>query len=169
MRLLIIATLLQFTANLYYSSNMSDPSQQFSQQLKKAGYSLTKSREMVFAALQDTEPQTMAELVAACPGINRTSIYRSVTLFEELGIVQRLQMGWKYKLELTDSFVHHHHHLSCVNCGIVIALPEDDILEARLQTLAQAANFQAQDHQLEIRGLCQNCQQIALETAANSN
>lgn len=136
---------------------MSDPAEQFRLRLRTANLSLTATRQLVFAALQDQEPQTMAELVSACPGINRASVYRTVSTFEELGIVQRLQIGWKYKLELTDSFAHHHHHLSCSNCGTIIALPEDDILEKRLLALARAHNFAAADHQLEIRGLCQSC------------
>ena len=137
---------------------MSEPSEQFESTLKKRGYSLTAARRTVFDALQGEEPLTMHELVGRCKDIDRASIYRTIALFERLGIVQRLQMGWKYKLELTDSFVHHHHHLSCVNCGKIIALPEDDVLEARLHTLAAAKRFQPQDHQLEIRGLCVDCQ-----------
>ncbi len=109
-------------------------------------------------ALQSHETQTMHELVARCPGIDRATMYRNVELFIELGIIQRLQIGWKYQLELTDSFVHHHHHLSCTHCGTVIALAEDTELESRLVALAASQQFVAIDHQLEIRGLCSNCQ-----------
>jgi len=138
---------------------MSEPIEQLEQTLKKNSFSLTAARRTVFLALQGHEPQSMHDLVVRCGnGVDRASIYRTIALFERLGIVQRLQMGWKYKLELTGSFVHHHHHLSCVNCGKIIALPEDDVLEARLHTLAAAKRFQPQDHQLEIRGLCVDCQ-----------
>jgi Fe2+ or Zn2+ uptake regulation protein len=36
-------------------------------------------------------------------------------------------------------------------------LPEDRALEKRLRSLAYARGFAAQDHQLEIRGLCSSC------------
>jgi Fur family ferric uptake transcriptional regulator len=72
--------------------------------------------------------------------------------------VHRLQIGWKYRLELTDAFTHHHHHLSCTLCGKVIPLPEDPMLEMRLRAMAGSQQFLAQDHQLEIRGQCKNCQ-----------
>ncbi len=137
---------------------MSEPIDQLTQSLKSAGYSLTQARKAVFSALQGHEPQTMHELVASCKTVDRASVYRIIALFEQLGIVQRLQIGWKYKIELTGSFVHHHHHLSCLQCGKVIALPEDEDLENRLHDLASAQNFLPQDHQLEIRGLCQTCQ-----------
>jgi Fur family transcriptional regulator, ferric uptake regulator len=78
-------------------------------------------------------------------------------LFERLGIVQRLQIGLKYKLELSAAFSHHHHHLSCTRCGAIIPFEEDPALEKRLALLATAKNFQPIDHQLEIRGFCSNC------------
>ena len=138
---------------------MADPLQQFKTTLKAAGYSLTKTRQLVFAALQDKEPQTMHEVVAACAGqADRASVYRTVKLFEKLGIVQRLQIGWKYKLELSDSFHHHHHHLTCELCGRTIPLPEDPQLEKRLRNLARTQNFTMRGHQLEIQGLCSDCQ-----------
>jgi Fur family ferric uptake transcriptional regulator len=139
---------------------MSSPLQQMKTTLKAHGYSFTKPRRQLFAALEAHESQTMHQLVAHCPDIDRATVYRNVELFEELGIVQRLQIGWKYRLELTDNFVHHHHHLTCTRCGVVIALTEDAELEARLLNLATGLNFQASDHQLEIRGLCENCQKI---------
>lgn len=128
--------------------------------LKQQNQSLTKTRQLVFAALQDKEPQTMHEVVNRCQGqVDRASVYRVIALFERIGIVQRLQIGWKYKLELSDAFHHHHHHLTCLNCGRIIPLPEDPQLENRLQQLATTAQFQTQDHQVEIRGWCQNCQE----------
>lgn len=133
------------------------PLEQLRKTLKKHGRSLTHPREAVFMALQNQEALSINELVAACPAIDRVSIYRSINLFEDLAIVQRLQLGWKYKLELTGDFREHHHHLVCLNCGRVIHFDEDKVLEARFKRIAQANNFALQDHQLEIQGLCANC------------
>ncbi len=136
---------------------MTEPLQQLQQSLKGQG-SLTLPRQVVFSALLGHEPQTMAQLVAVCADqIDRASVYRTIALFERLGIVQRLQIGWKYKLELSDAFHHHHHHLTCLKCGRTTPLPEDKQLENRLQQLAQTQNFTMQGHQLEVQGLCQNC------------
>lgn len=137
---------------------MPEPLEQFKTALKHQGQSLTRARLAVFNALQDKEPQTMREVVAACGGqVDRASVYRTIALFERLGIVQRLQIGWKYKLELSDSFHHHHHHLTCTNCGRTIPLPEDRQLEARLHTLSRSQDFTMKGHQLEIQGLCADC------------
>lgn len=137
---------------------MTEPLEQFRTTLKTNSQSLTRTRLAVFNVLQDKEPQTMREVVAACAGqVDRASVYRTITLFERLGIVQRLQIGWKYKLELSDAFHHHHHHLTCSRCGTTIPLPEDRQLEAWLHTLARGQDFIMKGHQLEIQGLCQNC------------
>lgn len=137
---------------------MTEPLEQLKIALKQGGQSLTKARQAVFEAMQDKEPQTMHELVAACRGqADRASIYRTIAVFERLGIVQRLQIGWKYKLELSDSFHHHHHHLTCTNCGVTTPLPEDDELEDRLKYLSDTKGFEMRGHQLEIQGLCANC------------
>lgn len=138
---------------------MPNPLEQFKTTLKTQAYSLTKTRQLVFSALQDKEPQTMREVVAACAGqADRASVYRAISLFEKLGIAQRLQIGWKYKLELSDRFHHHHHHLTCMECGRTFALPADISLEQRLKLLAKRQNFQMRGHQLEIQGVCQSCQ-----------
>jgi Fe2+ or Zn2+ uptake regulation protein len=131
---------------------MVKPYSQLQQTLQAHAQSLTRPRKIVFAALQDKEPLTMRELVQACDGhVDRAS------LFEQLGIVQRLQIGWKYRLELSNAFQDHHHHLTCSKCGKIIPLQEDEELEKRLSAMAQKYHFEAVDHQLEIRGVCADC------------
>ncbi|HVX48175.1 MAG TPA: Fur family transcriptional regulator [Candidatus Saccharimonadales bacterium] len=125
--------------------------------LRNHGQSLTRPRAAVFAALQGREPQTMKQLIAACPGMDRASVYRTVALFEKLSIVQRLQIGWKYKLELSDAFSRHHHHMTCLNCSRVISFDESPELEQQLRWLAADKRFKIRSHQLEIQGLCSRC------------
>lgn len=137
---------------------MTDTQELFQKTLKKNSQSLTQSRKLVFKALQGKEPQTMQAVVAACKGkVDRASVYRSIALFERLGIVQRLQIGWKYKLELSDKFHHHHHHLTCLKCGETFMLDEDQQLETQLRLLAARHRFKMRGHQLEVQGICQNC------------
>ena len=130
----------------------------FEKSLKQAGVSLTKPRQVVFKGLQHHKSLTMAELVAACTGVDRASVYRTTELFERLGIIIRIPNGWKYRLELGEAFHEHHHHATCSSCGASIALPEDPALEKRLQTLAKRRNFTLTTHQIELTGTCESCQ-----------
>jgi Fe2+ or Zn2+ uptake regulation protein len=126
--------------------------------LRRHGQSLTAPRKAVYNALQGQEPLSMHELVARCSEIDRSSVYRTIDLFERLGIVQRLQTGWKYAFELSDQFHEHHHHATCLGCGRAQVLAEDSGLEAQLHTLAARAGFRIERHQLELQGWCADCQ-----------
>lgn len=131
-----------------------------SQTLKSHGYSLTKPRQEVFAALSDSDALSMRQLVGKLiHKMDRASIYRTIDLFEKLGVVNRLQIGWKYKLELSEAFVEHHHHAACMNCGKVIAFEEEKQLEAQIDKIARDLKFSVASHSLEIRGLCPKCQE----------
>ncbi|HEY5805836.1 MAG TPA: Fur family transcriptional regulator [Candidatus Saccharimonadales bacterium] len=125
--------------------------------LKSSNLSVTKARLAVFEALLSQEPLSMHQLVERTGKIDRASVYRAVELFEQLGILQRLNTGWKYKLELTDKFAAHHHHLTCTSCGRTIDMNEGE-LEQLISRLARGHSFKPTSHQIEIQGLCTSCQ-----------
>jgi len=127
--------------------------------LQKEGYSLTKTRQQVFNALADSDTLSMNQLIRKLQNkMDRASIYRTIDLFEKLGIVTRLQIGWKYKLELSEAFAGHHHHATCLNCGKIIAFEENPKLEDDINKLANDIRFKLTAHSLELRGLCSTCQ-----------
>lgn len=99
----------------------------------------------------------MSELIDLLKRHDQATVYRNIKIFEQLGIINRLWLGWNSKLELSDIFQHHHHHLSCVRCGQVVALAENPVIERMIGELSRQNGFKTMDHQLEIRGLCQNC------------
>lgn len=128
--------------------------------LKRNGYSITQARKLVFQLLEGEEPQSMHTLYArAHKRIDRASLYRIIRIFEQTGIAQRVYVGWKYKLELTDIFSHHHHHISCLGCHKLIAIQEDADIEKLIQELAIKHQVVAASHQLEVQGYCKDCQQ----------
>ena len=126
--------------------------------LKKDGASLTKPRRVIFDLLLNQEPQSMQVLAQrAAAKVDRATVYRTIELFERLGIVHRLNIGWKYKIELSDIFQGHHHHFYCTNCSRAYPLPANSMLETIIDSTAAKEGFAARGHQLEIYGLCQNC------------
>lgn len=124
--------------------------------------SLTKPRLAVFNALVDNGSLSMQQLVYAClPRADRATIYRVIELFEKLGVTRRVQLGWKYRLELSDIFREHHHHVECTACGKVADLHEDESFEQLITEVALRVGYKATEHSLEIRGLCAACQLLA--------
>ena len=130
----------------------------FKQTLKQNKCFVTAKRLELFKYLQASPAVTINKLIEDLSTQDQATIYRNIKLFEKFGIVNRLQLGWNSKLELGSLYHDHHHHMSCVNCGKVIAWEEDPALELRIQTVALKLGFIPQNHQLEIRGLCSNCQ-----------
>lgn len=125
--------------------------------LKNNGLSVTKQRLLVFNILEGREPLTMYELYGLAKGqLDRASLYRIVAVFESLGIVQRVTIGWKYKLELSDKFADHHHHLTCLKCHKIMSIRGKD-LEAFINGLGASHDFQPIEHQVEIQGYCKEC------------
>lgn len=138
---------------------MSSSIETFQNILKKHRQSVTQARLAVFSALYGQEPMSMHELVEKVgKNVDRSSTYRAIDLFEKLGIVQRLNTGWKYKIELTDIFNEHHHHLTCASCGKTIALNEEH-LESVVEGLAHQHGFKVTAHQIEVQGICPECQE----------
>lgn len=130
--------------------------------LKRNRASLTKPRKLVFDLLLNQKPQTMQVLVGrGRDKIDRATVYRTLMLFEKLGVVHRLNIGWKYKYELSDVFQGHHHHFHCTNCGTTFSLEPNPMLETMIDTVAAKSEFSPRGHQLEVYGLCADCRRIA--------
>ncbi len=126
--------------------------------LKKKGFSLTNPRKAIFDLLLDQEPQSMQVLARRADSkVDRATLYRTIALFERLGIVHRLNIGWKYKIELSDVFHGHHHHFYCTNCGKTYPMEPNPMLETMIDTTVSHEGYAPRGHQLEVYGLCSNC------------
>ncbi len=137
----------------------STASNVFEHTLKKSGHSLTVPRTAVFELLSELDvPMSIREIIDRLTNkVDKTSIYRTVDLFEKLGIVQRMHIGWKYKIELSEQFSHHHHHATCTKCGRLTTFEESHELEARIYSLAESIGLTLEGHSLELRGICKDC------------
>lgn len=122
------------------------------------GLRLTTPRKRVFDVLKSAhEPLTVAEVTKKCQDtVDRASVYRTLALFEQLGATKRVTIGWKYKIELGDTFTPHHHHLVCQKCHKVIAVNEGG-LELFISELSERHNFTPTEHYFEVSGVCEGC------------
>jgi Fur family transcriptional regulator, ferric uptake regulator len=136
----------------------------FERILRDSGFNITKARTLVFELLSSAnEPWTMHQLIEASKnGADRVSVYRTIELFEKLGIAQRINIGWKYKIELSEAFLDHHHHMTCLTCGRVVTVQDEPQFEAMIARLGRANGFTVKSHQLEMQGYCSTCQPDAI-------
>jgi len=128
----------------------------FSELLKKHRYSVTTPRKVVFEVLYSFGLQTVQQLITRAKHIDRSSVYRALTVLEEIGAVHRIPQGFKYKVELSDAFLPHHHHIVCTICGKQSDI-EQSKLEDLLNQIAKENTYKLTSHKVELLGECSNC------------
>lgn len=137
--------------------------EKFKSIIKENGLKYTKQRELLLKFLYEHEghftPEELnGELRKIYPdeNIGIATIYRTLTLLEESGIVTSISFGTqgkKYEFGLKK----HHDHLVCIQCGGITEF-YDETIEKRQQEIADNFNFQMTDHIMKIIGICETCQ-----------
>lgn len=129
----------------------------FHELLRQRGRSVTRARTILFQYLQTSGPVSVKQfsddnLVVA----DRASLYRTLGLFRQLGVIEERIIGGKRMVELTDAYDSHHHHFTCLHCGALEMLTMPHI-EKALVVLCEAKGLKAQSHTIEISGSCAAC------------
>lgn len=126
--------------------------------LSESGYSLTDPREQIFSALQLHGPLSVAAITRFLNAdVDKATVYRTIELYERLGIVNRMWHGFKSTVELSEIFMPHHHHAQCQQCGATIDLTSEH-LERAVTAIAKDHGFMTLQHVIELQGYCKNCQ-----------
>jgi Fur family transcriptional regulator, ferric uptake regulator len=117
----------------------------------------TPVRQTVFQALKAGPAVSIQELYQKIgEKLDRASMYRTLGLFRELGVIQDVVIAGQRKVELTDRFSNHHHHIACAVCGKTVAI-HDSSFETHIEQLAKANGFTHRSHSFEITGICESC------------
>jgi Fur family transcriptional regulator, ferric uptake regulator len=88
----------------------------------------------------------------------RASIYRTLELLAEHGLVERVEVG-DGQARFERSGEHHHHHLVCERCGRLVAF-DDPGLERAIHRLSDRLGVRLSGHDVLLRGACQRCQDL---------
>jgi len=120
--------------------------------IRSCGYKATPQRIAVLAAIAAGRHQDLEGIRARCPQVGMVTVYRTLDLFSELGLVRRLDLGRGPRYELAED---HHHHLICEGCGSVT---EFETCPVDLQDLPRlGGGFEVRAHSLEVYGRCSGC------------
>jgi len=132
--------------------------------LAEKGFRSTSPRRAVANAIAAQQRHfTAEELRERLPWVGRATIYRSLKLLVESGVLCRVLLE-DGNLHYQLSHRGHHHHLLCVECGASQDLLGCDI-EDLLREVSAAHDFQLSGHWLEVYGRCQDCLQDQAATA----
>ncbi len=88
---------------------------------------------------------------AVDPRISLATVYRTVKLFEETGILEKLEFG-DGRARYEDAEREHHDHLIDVTTGDVIEFIDPEI-EALQEKIAAKLGYRLQGHKLELYGV----------------
>jgi Fur family transcriptional regulator, ferric uptake regulator len=119
--------------------------------IRSCGYKATPQRQAVLSAIAARRHQGLEEIRARCPEVGMVTVYRTLDLFSDLGLVRRLDLGRGPRYELAED---HHHHLICEGCGSVT---EFEWCPVDLRDLPGAGAFEIRAHSLEVYGRCSVC------------
>ncbi len=120
--------------------------------MRGEGYKATPQRTAVVRALVAERHQSLEEIRARCPEVGLVTVYRTLGLLFELGIVRRLELGDGARYELAED---HHHHVICESCGDISEFEQCPLDPERLEL--EDSGFEARSHSLEVYGLCAGC------------
>jgi len=129
--------------------------------LREKGYRLTPQRMMVLEAIEASHDHISAEEIHArarrqYPYINISTVYRTLELLKENGLVTETDLGG-------GRFLYHpagkaqHHHLVCRKCGKVRDIDIKVLDNLRDQLRAQYS-FDAELEHIAIFGTCVRCE-----------
>ena len=131
------------------------------EELRKQGYRLTPQREMIVQAIAHAGRHVTAEEIfeqvrARTHAVNVATVYRTLDLLVELGLVSRADLG---DGKVTYASLRHgpHCHLVCRHCGRVIEADHHLVAPVEKQ-LQEQYGFAADLHHFAIFGLCADCQ-----------
>jgi len=127
--------------------------------LRERGLRMTPQRRAIVAEVMRTpghiSPTAIARRVQGdMPGVNASTVYRTLTLLEDVGVLQHshLETGAEYH----RSEEAEHVHLTCSNCGSddALSLREADALQ---ELIRRHHGFRADLTHFAITGLCRDC------------
>jgi len=128
--------------------------------LRERGYRLTPQRQLVLEAVTELGHATPEEIADAvhrtASGVNITTVYRTLELLEEVGLVTHTHLGHGAPTYHASSD-EEHVHLVCRGCQQVLELPPD-VVEGLVRSLAAEQGFTVDVGHFAIFGRCANCQ-----------
>ncbi len=120
------------------------------------GLRMTGQRRIIAGVLEDADDhpdveELYARASALDSAISIATVYRTVKLFEEAGILERVEFG-DGRARYEDAERDHHDHLIDLNSGEVIEFVDPDI-EALQEKIAAKLGYQLKGHKLELYGV----------------
>lgn len=129
------------------------------QKLRAEGFKVTPQRIAIYKALLEFEKHPNADMIyhylhQDYPTISLATVYKTMEIFEKIGVVRILNVGGdssRYDYE-----VHPHAHIRCVSCGKVEDVHSVD-MQKIYDDLQQESRYEVLRTEIIFEGLCDEC------------
>lgn len=128
-------------------------------ELREHGYRITAQRELILRAIHDlphpNQESILEEVRAKAEDVNRTTVYRTLAMLEEIGLVEHAHIG-------SGAPVYHlaghidHIHLVCRKCQGVVSVP-GEVASQFAVALEETSGFRVDVGHTALTGLCESC------------
>lgn len=120
------------------------------------GMRLTEQRKTIASVLEEADDhpdveELYARASALDPRISLATVYRTVKLFEESGILEKLDFR-DGRARYEDADRDHHDHLIDLHSGEVIEFVNEEI-EALQEKIARKLGYELKGHRMELYGV----------------
>jgi Fur family ferric uptake transcriptional regulator len=120
------------------------------------GLRLTEQRRTIATVLEEADDhpdveELYARASAIDPRISLATVYRTVKLFEESGILEKLDFR-DGRARYEDADREHHDHLIDLHSGEVIEFVDEEI-EALQEKIARKLGYELKGHRMELYGV----------------
>lgn len=120
------------------------------------GLKMTEQRRVISRVLSDSQDhpdveQVYRRAVELDPHISIATVYRTMRLFEEANVIERLDFG-DGRARYEEARDEHHHHLIDVQTGEVVEFANDE-LELIKEKIARDLGYRLIGHRLELYGV----------------
>ena len=140
---------------------MSEAEKIFAEFLEKKDLKLTSQRrtilhEAIVASGHFSAEKLLLFSKKADPTVSKATVYRTLVLLKESGILEEQDFGDGKKLYERAQGRTHHDHLICIRCGKIIEF-ENQKIENLQNSEAVKHRFKIVYHSLKLFGFCKTC------------
>jgi Fur family ferric uptake transcriptional regulator len=136
------------------------PNTSLADKLRERGLRLTPQRQLILEAVHELGHATPEQIHHAvrerAAGVNITTVYRTLELLEELGLVTHTHLSHGSPTYHAAG-EHQHVHLVCRNCGSIIEV-EPSVLQPVTDRLYGERGFRVDVGHVALFGICADCE-----------
>lgn len=136
------------------------PEEKFREFLEIRGEKLTEPRRILIRHIFDSHKhfdadELVADLREAGRRVSRSTVYRTLRLLVEAGLLRELRLTNRSAYE-HDYGYPSHDHLHCTECNTIVEFRNEEIQKLR-EAISQEHGFRSSGHRFVISGVCPTC------------